>query len=107
MTVASTVSTLPLSVILLTTPASVMMTVTAILKTSATLMEYVRRSLVWLMLTVMMRPMERESVMFPPSPMEIVTIVTGANVNQVYNSIYIVHYNNFDEKDVSMMRMKE
>ena len=84
-----------------------MMTMTAILRTSATLMESVRRSLVWLMLTVMMRPMERESVMCQPSPMEIVTIVTGANVNQVYNSIYIVHYNNFDEKDVSMMRMKE
>ena len=99
--------TLLLSVTWLTIPASAMMTVTAMLKTSATLMESVRRSLVWLMLTVMMRPMERESVMFPPSPMEIVTIVTGANVNQVYNSIYIVHYNNFDEKDVSMMRMKE
>ena len=46
----------------------------------------------WLMLTAMMWPMERGSVMFPPSHMEIVTIVIGANVNQVYDSIDIVHY---------------
>ena len=47
MTVASTVSTLPLSVILLTTPASVMMTVTAIQKTSVMLVEYVRLQFAW------------------------------------------------------------
>ena len=47
MTVASTVSTLPHSVILLTTPASVMMTVTAIQKTSVMLVEYVRLQFAW------------------------------------------------------------
>ena len=48
MTVASTVSTLPLSVILLTTPASVMMTVTAIQKTSVMKpVAYVRLQFAW------------------------------------------------------------
>ena len=47
MTVASTVSTLPLSVILLTTPASVMMTVTVIQKTSVMEVAYVRLQFAW------------------------------------------------------------
>ena len=48
MTVASTVSTLPLSVILLTTPASVMMTATVIQKTSVMKpMAYVRLQFAW------------------------------------------------------------
>ena len=47
MTVASTVSTLPLSVILLTTPASVIMTVTVIKKTSVMPVEYVRLQFAW------------------------------------------------------------
>ena len=53
MTVASTVSTLPLSVILLTTPASVMMTVTAIQKTSVTMMESVSSMCAWQTQSVM------------------------------------------------------
>ena len=53
MTVASTVSTLPLSVILLTTPASVMMTVTVIQKTSVTMMESVSSMCAWQTQSVM------------------------------------------------------
>ena len=37
----------------------------------------------WLMLTVMMWPMERESVMLHQFLMETATIVMGENVNQV------------------------
>ena len=47
MTVASTVSILPLSVTWLTTPASVIMTVTVIQKTSVMPVEYVRLQFAW------------------------------------------------------------